>query len=83
MSCKSADFEQRRGGLMEYRLYNYQLSRNVGAESLVLLTILVQTSATLCESAICFPSSCVHRLILSPVRAITPPFGAYTAHEGR
>lgn len=41
-----------------HRLYNYQLSRNVGAESLVLLTILVQTSATLRKFAICFPSSC-------------------------
>lgn len=66
-----------------HRLYNYQLSRNVGAESLVLLTILVQTSATLREFSICFPSSCEHSLILSSVRAITPPFGAYTAHEGQ
>lgn len=31
-------------------LYNYQLSRNVGAEGLVVLTILVQISAGLCES---------------------------------
>lgn len=31
------------------RLYNYQLSRNVGAEGLVLLTVLVQTSAGLRE----------------------------------
>ena len=31
-------------------LYNYQLSRNVGAEGLVLLTILVQSSAALRES---------------------------------
>ena len=30
-------------------LYNYQLSRNVGAEGLVILTILVQTSAGLRE----------------------------------
>ena len=29
-------------------LYNYQLSRNVGAEGLVLLTVLVQTSAGIC-----------------------------------
>ncbi len=28
-------------------LYNYQLSRNVGAEGLVLLTVLVQSSAAL------------------------------------
>jgi ATP-binding cassette subfamily D (ALD) long-chain fatty acid import protein len=32
-------------------LYNYQLSRNVGAEGLVLLTVLVQTSAGICESS--------------------------------
>ncbi|XAO23293.1 hypothetical protein I312_102071 [Cryptococcus bacillisporus CA1280] len=50
--------------VLDVILYNYQLSRNVGAESLVLLTILVQTSATL-------------------LRAITPPFGAYTAHEAK
>lgn len=31
-------------------LYNYQLSRNVGAEGLVLLTILVQSSAALRRS---------------------------------
>ncbi|KAJ3486150.1 hypothetical protein NLI96_g4434 [Meripilus lineatus] len=41
-------------------LYNYQLSQNVGAEGLVLLTILVQSSAAL-------------------LRALTPPFGVYTA----
>lgn len=59
MSCRLVHFEQGRGRLMEnHRLYNYQLSRNVGAESLVLLTILVQTSATLRKFAICFPSSC-------------------------
>jgi hypothetical protein len=34
----------------DVRLYNYQLSRNVGAEGLVLLTVLVQTSAGICES---------------------------------
>lgn len=32
-------------------LYNYQLSRNVGAEGLVILTILVQASAGLRESS--------------------------------
>lgn len=31
-------------------LYNYQLSQNVGAEGLVLLTVLVQTSAALRKS---------------------------------
>jgi ATP-binding cassette subfamily D (ALD) long-chain fatty acid import protein len=37
---------------MVHSLYNYQLSRNVGAEGLVLLTVLVQTSAEICK----FPS---------------------------
>ncbi|WVQ70989.1 hypothetical protein IAR50_000514 [Cryptococcus sp. DSM 104548] len=46
------------------QLYNYQLSKNVGAEGLVVLTILVQASAGL-------------------LRAITPPFGAYAAHEAK
>jgi len=46
--------------MLDVILYNYQLSQNVGAEGLVLLTILVQTSAAV-------------------LRALTPPFGAYTA----
>lgn len=29
-------------------LYNYQLSQNIGAEGLVLLTVLTQSSAALC-----------------------------------
>ncbi|KAH9945617.1 adrenoleukodystrophy protein [Amylocystis lapponica] len=33
--------------VLDVTLYNYQLSRNVGAEGLVLLTILVQSSAAL------------------------------------
>ncbi|CAL1696300.1 unnamed protein product [Somion occarium] len=41
-------------------LYNYQLSKNVGAEGLIILTVLVQSSAAL-------------------LRALTPPFGVYTA----
>ncbi|WWD18145.1 hypothetical protein CI109_102594 [Kwoniella shandongensis] len=48
--------------VLDVILYNYQLSRNVGAEGLVILTILVQASAGL-------------------LRAITPPFGTYAAHE--
>ncbi|OCF75242.1 ATP-binding cassette, subfamily D (ALD), peroxisomal long-chain fatty acid import protein [Kwoniella mangroviensis CBS 8886] len=50
--------------VLDVILYNYQLSRNVGAEGLVILTILVQTSAGL-------------------LRAITPPFGTYAAHEAK
>ena len=33
--------------VLDVILYNYQLSQNVGAEGLVLLTVLVQTSAAL------------------------------------
>ncbi|WRT65920.1 uncharacterized protein IL334_002871 [Kwoniella shivajii] len=50
--------------VLDVILYNYQLSRNVGAEGLVILTILVQMSAGL-------------------LRAITPPFGTYAAHEAK
>lgn len=35
--------------VLDVILYNYQLSRNVGAEGLVVLTIGVQASAALCE----------------------------------
>ena len=34
--------------VLDVILYNYQLSQNVGAEGLVLLTVLVQSSAALC-----------------------------------
>ncbi|KAH8100490.1 adrenoleukodystrophy protein [Cristinia sonorae] len=46
--------------VLDVILYNYQLSQNVGAEGLIILSILVQTSAAV-------------------LRALTPPFGAYTA----
>jgi ABC-type uncharacterized transport system fused permease/ATPase subunit len=35
--------------VLDVILYNYQLSQNVGAEGLVLLTVLIQLSATLCK----------------------------------
>jgi ATP-binding cassette subfamily D (ALD) long-chain fatty acid import protein len=35
--------------VLDVILYNYQLSQNVGAEGLLLLTILVQASAALRE----------------------------------
>ena len=35
--------------VLDVALYNYQLSQNVGAEGLVLLIGLVQTSASLCK----------------------------------
>ncbi|KAJ3552816.1 hypothetical protein NM688_g3953 [Phlebia brevispora] len=50
--------------VLDVILYNYQLSQNVGAEGLVLLTVLVQSSAAL-------------------LRALTPSFGAYTAHSAQ
>ncbi|KAM5532194.1 hypothetical protein V8D89_014150 [Ganoderma adspersum] len=36
--------------VLDVILYNYQLSRNVGAEGLVLLTVLIQTSAALLKA---------------------------------
>lgn len=59
-------------------LYNYQLSQNVGAEGLVLLTVLVQSSAALRKPNLSSSDSsliCDHTI----VRALTPPFGVYTA----
>lgn len=42
--------------VLDVILYNYQLSQNVGAEGLVLLTVLVQLSAALCKDlCITFP----------------------------
>lgn len=40
--------------VLDVILYNYQLSRNVGAEGLVLLTVLIQTSAALRKTAHAF-----------------------------
>lgn len=37
--------------VLDVILYNYQLSQNVGAEGLLLLTIAVQSSAALRESS--------------------------------
>lgn len=39
--------------ILDVAIYNYQLSRNVGMEGLVLITVLIQTSAALCP---CFYS---------------------------
>ena len=48
--------------VLDVILYNYQLSQNVGAEGLVLLTILVQLSATLRRHSYhaCFRTSRVY-----------------------
>ncbi|KAH7104761.1 adrenoleukodystrophy protein [Auriculariales sp. MPI-PUGE-AT-0066] len=48
--------------ILDVVLYNYQLSLNVGAEGLLILSLSVQASASL-------------------LRAVTPPFGKYTAEE--
>jgi len=40
--------------VLDVILYNWQLSRNVGAEGLVLLTLLVNGSALLCKSTLVF-----------------------------
>lgn len=39
--------------VLDVILYNYQLSQNVGAEGLLLLTIAVQASAALRECLVC------------------------------
>ena len=40
--------------ILDVCLYNYQLAQNVGAEGLVVLTVLVQLSAMLCAYSISF-----------------------------
>jgi len=37
--------------VLDVIVYNYQLAQNVGAEGLLVLTILVQCSAVLCMSS--------------------------------
>ena len=65
--------------VLDVILYNYQLSQSVGAEGLVLLTVLVQLSAALCKnSCITFPFG-FEGLYKHAVRKLTPPFGAYTS----
>lgn len=39
--------------VLDVILYNYQLSQNVGAEGLLVLTILVQASAVMCAFSYC------------------------------
>jgi ATP-binding cassette subfamily D (ALD) long-chain fatty acid import protein len=66
--------------LLDVVLYNYQLSQNVGAEGLWLLTGLIQASALLRTwSASCLVNY-AHNLL---VRALTPPFGAFTAKSAQ
>jgi ATP-binding cassette subfamily D (ALD) long-chain fatty acid import protein len=43
-------------------LYNYQLSQNVGAEGLIILTILVQSTAVICASLLRDPDFCFDAL---------------------
>jgi ATP-binding cassette subfamily D (ALD) long-chain fatty acid import protein len=60
-------------------LYNYQLSQNVGAEGLVLLTVLVQLSAALRKDSCITLLSERLTFMQRAVRKLTPPFGAYTS----
>jgi ATP-binding cassette, subfamily D (ALD), peroxisomal long-chain fatty acid import protein len=55
--------------VLDVILYNYQLSQNVGAEGLVLLTVLVQLSAALRER------SCVIMLVFE---CLSFPYDAYS-----
>ena len=54
--------------VLDVILYNYQLSHNVGAEGLILLTVLVQSSAALRESSL-IHLSCI--LVSVPNEALT------------
>jgi len=64
--------------ILDVILYNYQLSRNVGAEGLVLLTLLIQGSAAMRELFLILSYFPITRLL---VRAVTPAFGSYAAEE--
>jgi ATP-binding cassette subfamily D (ALD) long-chain fatty acid import protein len=66
--------------ILDVALYNYQLSQNVGAEGLILLTIFVQASAACC-AYIMLHSEQFQPLTSRTVRILTPPFGKYTAQE--
>lgn len=68
--------------ILDVIIYNYQLSRNVGAEGLIGLTIVIQASAAVCTWAA--HRSVGRQLILEPtVKALTPRFGALAAEEQR
>jgi len=58
-------------------LYNYQLSQNVGAEGLVLLTVLVQLSATLCKELNISPFKCLSSYGTCSAQAHTTIWGIY------
>ena len=65
--------------VLDVILYNYQLSQNVGAEGLVLLTVLVQLSAAMCKHLYILFTTEKSYLRAHAVRKLTPPFGAYTS----
>ena len=65
--------------ILDVVLYNYQLSQNVGAEGMILLTVLIQGSAALCKSYSKIP--CRRLTANLSVRVVTPPFGEYAAQE--
>lgn len=64
--------------ILDVILYNYQLAQNVGAEGLVILTVLIQSSSALRMFTALLASLNVD---LHPVRALTPSFGTYTAQS--
>jgi len=64
--------------ILDVILYNYQLAQNVGAEALIVLTVLIQASSSL---RVFIPFSSNARLTLYIVRAWTPSFGTYTAQS--
>jgi ATP-binding cassette, subfamily D (ALD), peroxisomal long-chain fatty acid import protein len=65
--------------VLDVILYNYQLSQNVGAEGLFLLTVLVQLSAALRKDFCVISLFESLRFMKYTVRKLTPPFGAYTS----
>ena len=66
--------------ILDVILYNYQLSQNIGAEGLVLLTVLIQSSSALCTCSL-FSKVTPELTHAAVVRAVTPSFGTYTAQS--
>ena len=69
--------------VLDVILYNYQLSRNVGAEGLLALTVVVQGSAALRASFSSISLRGCTVMLGCTVRYLTPAFGRYAAEEQR
>ena len=67
--------------VLDVALYNYQLSQNVGAEGLAILTGLVQTSASLRKLPCSGKFDMTDNTII--VRFLNLPFEKYAAEEAR